>query len=329
MYVMPQQPPLHSPSWRADQRTTAALAQQEVDRRAAIALAAQLDADQRTALAAQLEADKRTATSLAAQLQADQCTAAAAAHAVKEAEDRAAALALAAADAVSAAEAASKDVAAVRSRQKDSVASVAATHISPPPSPAVSTDTPSPRQNVQSNVSPAPTAILTTSLGKHLPDTLPSSVRADVYSFPGRTLDSLRRRCRHYIKNRETVIIIAGGNDTLYHKPHLIVNEFELLIKEVRKHNPAANIIISEISYRGFDDHINGRVINMLNQYIRDRAYRGDHVFSANVCPRTWDLFSKYDSSRTHFSWLGQRYLAKNVAAVIENFQSVPLPYLV
>ena len=175
----------------------------------------------------------------------------------------------------------------------------------------------------------ARTAIVTASLGKHLKETLPAPIAqdVDVMSMSGTRLSVLQEGVKRQVKNKDLVIIIAGGNDTQKSTNSQIIQKFDDLIDQVKSNNPHAKIVLSEISPRGYDDNVNYR-IDDLNVWIRNRSRKGDNVFWGVTCPTRWDMFSYVDPTATHFNHAGQLYLAENVNQIISNFQPCFVPHL-
>ena len=147
-------------------------------------------------------------------------------------------------------------------------------------------------------------------------------IDATVYSYGGSQLPFLRKRVKHVISKRnppKQVFLQAGGNDAEHHPPHMVIREYDNLIREVRRHAPKSNIVIGKIPLRKFDRDLHEN-INRVNTYLENRAKRRDAVFFADACPNFPGQFKPEDW--VHFKPSGKAIYGDKVASHLVNFQT-------
>ena len=157
---------------------------------------------------------------------------------------------------------------------------------------------------------------LTRGLGRRL-----SSQDADstVYTYPGAHITLIRSRVPHiFPKDNGTkkVVIQCGGNDAENKDPDSMIDQYEGLIKDIRRQLPNAEILLSTIPHRGKDNEIN-RTISYVNDYLQDRGKRKDRVRMIDVVPKLPKYFTK---DLVHCNESGKQLYTNNVTTSLVNF---------
>ena len=154
---------------------------------------------------------------------------------------------------------------------------------------------------------------LTRGLGQRL---LSQGVSATTYSYPGANIPLIRSRVPHiFPKNNEptTILLQCGGNDTVNRNPDPIIDQYEGLIKDIRRQRPNSDILISTIPPR----RKNKETINYINDFLGDRGARNDRVRLLEAVTKALKYFSK---DEIHFNENGKQLYARNIAAFLSNF---------
>ena len=105
----------------------------------------------------------------------------------------------------------------------------------------------------------------------------------------------------------------CGGNDTVNRNPDPIIDQYEGLIKDIRRQRPNSDILISTIPPR----RKNKETINYINDFLRDRGACNDRVRLLEAVPKALKYFSK---DEIHFNENGKQLYARNIAAFLSNF---------
>ena len=121
----------------------------------------------------------------------------------------------------------------------------------------------------------------------------------------------------------ETVILQCGGNDLANNRPTAqVVKQIDLLVREVRRCCPRANIVINKIPPRGRDESLLQN-IEMVNTYISNMASENNHkVYCCDPCPKMFKHFAK---DEVHFNHSGKHFFAYELCKFLTNFHW-PLP---
>ena len=164
-------------------------------------------------------------------------------------------------------------------------------------------------------------SIVGTSLVKYVSQHLPSDIKdkVDVCSYRGKTLDFIRRKIRYQVKDKNLVVVLGGGNDAQHYPIYLVVKEYSFLINEIRRYNRYAHIVLCSLPPRTDNPGIL-TAIGQINQHIRALASITKDVYVEYPAPTEPPFFSKYDPTKTHFSRLGNEYLARNMATIIRSY---------
>ena len=84
----------------------------------------------------------------------------------------------------------------------------------------------------------------------------------------------------------DVVVLQCGGNDAENGRPTAeVIQQFDVLIREVKRCCPRAEVIINQITPRGHNDEL-FNVIAMLNTYILNMAKdKRSRVHCSDACP--------------------------------------------
>lgn len=162
---------------------------------------------------------------------------------------------------------------------------------------------------------------LTTTLGDELDS---RGVNASVFTYKGAQIPRIRQRIPHIFpktKKPTKIVLQCGGNDVTERNVDDVIDQYEGLIKDVRRECPNSDILLSTVPPRGDDTAILDK-IKYLNEYITDRGKNKDRVFAIDVVPKTYTKFFKKD--KVHFNRLGLNVYAHNMKRSLATFTSTP-----
>ena len=157
---------------------------------------------------------------------------------------------------------------------------------------------------------------LTRGLGQKL---VSRGVNATVHSYPGAEIPQIRDRVPHILRQDNThkfVMLQCGGNDIEGHHVDRVIDQYEGLIKDVRRQCPNAHIILSAIPPRR-NNKRTMRNIRYINDYLRDRGMRHDGVKTIDVVPKLPRHFLR---DQVHFNGNGKQLYADNIKDAFRNF---------
>ena len=118
------------------------------------------------------------------------------------------------------------------------------------------------------------------------------------------------------LHNPRYVHLTCGGNDLSSKSPENVRKDYDDLINEVRRCCPDAVITLNTLPPRRRDIRLNER-IKQLNDYIRNRATRGDGV----KCHDDYPQFPKcFSPDQVHFNKAGKHVYARQLADYYVNF---------
>ena len=100
-----------------------------------------------------------------------------------------------------------------------------------------------------------------------------------------------------------------------------VIDQYEGLIKDIRRECPNSKIVLSTVPPRGNDKSVLDK-ISYLNGYINDRSKQKDDVFAIDVVPKVYNKFFKKD--KVHFNRRGLNMYARNMTQSLANFTSMP-----
>ena len=129
--------------------------------------------------------------------------------------------------------------------------------------------------------------------------------------YPGANIPLICSRVPHiFPKNNEptTILLQCGGNDTVNRNPDPIIDQYEGLIKDIRRQRPNSDILISTIP----PQRKNKKTIIYIIDFLRDRGARNDRVRLLEAVPKALKYFSK---DEIHFNENGKQLYARNIAA--------------
>ena len=147
-------------------------------------------------------------------------------------------------------------------------------------------------------------------------------VDCTTFTYRGADLPRLRSRVQHVIEtdNAPDNVVLQGGGNDLHNgaPPHLVNKEFEHLIKEVKRVAPNTRVVLSKIPYRTFDRRLLYN-IDCVNQYLENRAKRGDNVTLVDIRP---DFPAHHAGpDYVHFTATGNEVYGDKLASKLINFQ--------
>lgn len=148
-------------------------------------------------------------------------------------------------------------------------------------------------------------------------------VDAICYSYPGCEIPFIRSRVSSILSPRvqpKNIHLQCGGNDASSRDAHLVVKEYDALIREVKRCCPGATITTNTIPPRGSDERVLQR-IQQINTYLRNRGKRGDDVNCIDVQP---DFPRHFSPDKVHFSKTGKTLYARKLADYYVNFPPLP-----
>ena len=143
-----------------------------------------------------------------------------------------------------------------------------------------------------------------------------------VFTYAGCQISHIRSRLPHIFPKQhkpEVVVLQVAGNDTKHKHVDRIIDDYEGLIKDVRRECPDAKILLSSIPPRKGSKLQTDR-INELNVYIKERGQYRDMVFAIDVTPKTLPYF---DKGRVHFNEDGLEFYGNGLSTSLVNF-SIP-----
>ena len=144
-------------------------------------------------------------------------------------------------------------------------------------------------------------------------------VDCECYTIGGGVIPHIRNRIPHILNNKcqpRYVHLTCGGNDLSSKSPENVRKDYDDLIKEVRRCCPDAVITLNTLPPRRRDIRLNER-IKQLNDYIRNRATRGDGV----KCHDDYPQFPKcFSPDQVHFNKAGKHVYARQLADYYVNF---------
>ena len=162
--------------------------------------------------------------------------------------------------------------------------------------------------------------VIGTSLTRGLGQRLASQgLNVTTYTYPGAQIPYIRSRVPYILpKDNEqiTIVLQCGGNDADKQNPDRIIDQYEGLIKDIRRQRPNAEIMTSTIPPRRMNRETFKR-INYVNDYLKDRVARNDRVRMLDVVPKQPKYFAK---DQVHFNDNGRKLYACNIITSLSNF---------
>ena len=145
-------------------------------------------------------------------------------------------------------------------------------------------------------------------------------VKSTTHIYRGGKLDLIRDRVPHIFpkdpsKQPDKIVLLAGGNDAEEFSADRVTNEYDGLIRDIRKVCLHSQIILSSIPFRKNDSKTNGKIMDV-NDYLKDRGQRRDNVLFADIAP-TDSSMSTY--KKVHFNNKGKSEFAKGLKPFLIN----------
>ena len=145
------------------------------------------------------------------------------------------------------------------------------------------------------------------------------SVNATAHTYAGVLIPDIRSRIPHIFPRddtAETVILQCGGNDAEKYHEDRIIDEYEGLIKDIKRQCQNATLLLNSIPPRKNDKRTLSK-IKYVNEYLQDRGLRNDNVRTINVVPKMYRYFNR---DRIHFNENGKHVYADNIKTVLQSF---------
>ena len=144
--------------------------------------------------------------------------------------------------------------------------------------------------------------------------------KATVYSYSGFKIAHLRQRVDKVFKkdrvDKTPIVLQCGGNDSAEMHEDRVIDQYEGLIKDVKRQRPSAPIVVSVIPFRKNNLLVNRRIA-VVNDYLRDRAQHRDNVHCVDAVPKCH--VSYYTSKGIHFNEAGKELYAKNMVRAMRS----------
>ena len=150
-------------------------------------------------------------------------------------------------------------------------------------------------------------------------------INATTFVYRGSEIPAIRQQVNGILNKDyqpEIVVLQCGGNDARNGRPTAeVVQQFDYLVREVKKCCPRAEIIINQIPPRGHNDKLLN-IISMLNTYIVNMSKdKRSRIHCSDACPK---MFRFYQKDEIHFNHPGKRVYAYEMFKVISNFLRLP-----
>ena len=164
--------------------------------------------------------------------------------------------------------------------------------------------------------------VIGTSLTRELGFSLAKKqVKSTVFTYAGSRIANIRDRVPHIFPRdnaSRTVILQVAGNDAEVSHPDRVIDEYEGLIKDVKRVQPNAKIVLSIVPPRKPHNRVLKQRIDAVNSYLRDRALLNDNVHVIDVAPTSFQ--DHFDKGKLHFNADGLEFYAENIKRALSNF---------
>ena len=144
-------------------------------------------------------------------------------------------------------------------------------------------------------------------------------LNATAHTYAGVLIPDICSRIPHIFSKDDTaktVILQCGGNDAKKYHEDRIIDEYEGLIKDIKRPCPNAMLLLSSIPPRKNYKRTLSK-IKYVNEYLHDRGLRNDNVRMINVVPKMYRYFNR---DRIHFNENSKHVYADNIKTVLKNF---------
>ena len=140
--------------------------------------------------------------------------------------------------------------------------------------------------------------------------------------YPGQYVPYIRSRIRNLLESEpvDIVFLQCAGNDLERYPGHLVVLQYEMLIREVRLYAPNAEILIGSVPPRRRNPILLEK-INKFNTYLSNRGKKQDGVTFVHAAPTEPEYFKR---DNTHFNEHGAVIYVANIVNKIRYLHSFP-----
>ena len=146
-------------------------------------------------------------------------------------------------------------------------------------------------------------------------------VDALTFTYPGCEVPQITERISSILTKAyqpDTVVLQCGGNDLQYNRsPAEVMEQIDILVKEVRRCRPGATVVVNKIPPRGRDDVLL-QSISYVNNLISDMARDSKQsILCLDPCPK---MFKYYANDEIHLNRSGKRFFVYQLAKSLINF---------
>ena len=116
----------------------------------------------------------------------------------------------------------------------------------------------------------------------------------------------------------DTVVLQCGGNDLQNNRPPAeVIEQIDILVKEVKRCRPGATVVVNKIPPRGHDDMLLQN-ISYVNKLISNMARDSNRsVLCLDPCPK---MFKYYANDEVHLNRSWKRFFVYELAKSLVNF---------
>ena len=146
-------------------------------------------------------------------------------------------------------------------------------------------------------------------------------VDALTFTYPGCELPQITERISSILTKAyqpDTVVLQCGGNDLQNNRsPAKVMEQIDILVKEVRRCRPCATVVVNKIPPRGRHDVLlqsMSYVNNLISDMARDCKQT---ILCLDPCPK---MFKYYANDEIHLNRSGKRFFVYQLAKSLINF---------
>ena len=146
-------------------------------------------------------------------------------------------------------------------------------------------------------------------------------VDALTFTYPGCEVPQITARISSILTKAyqpDTVVLQCGGNDLQNNRPPAeVIEQIDILVKEVKRCRPGATVVVNKIPPRGHDDVLLQN-ISYVNKLISNMARDSNRsVLCLDPCPK---MFKYYANDEVHLNRSGKRFFVYELAKSLVNF---------
>jgi hypothetical protein len=140
--------------------------------------------------------------------------------------------------------------------------------------------------------------------------------------YPGQYVPYIRSRIHNLLESEDVdyVYIQCAGNDLERYPGHLVVQQYELLIQEIKYYLPNAEILIGSVPPRRRNPVLLDK-IRKFNTYLSNRGKQNDNVTFVHAAPTQREHFKR---DNTHFNDHGTAIFIANIVNKVRYLHSFP-----